>query len=140
MKTGPKPQKPKAVRLSREQSDWLERAALGASMLCLVHCLALPLLIAALPALSSMLNVPESIHLWILAFAIPTSAVAFVSGRSHHGARYPLVLGMSGLSLLAIGAIAFGATAGETPITVCGSLALAAAHFANWRLRHLHRA
>jgi len=115
--------------------DWVERAAIGASLLCLVHCLALPLVIASLPALSGILSVPESVHLWILAFAVPSSLLALLTGRASHGAAYPVFAGIAGLILLAIGAIAFGGTATETPVTVAGSLFLAAAHIANWRRR-----
>jgi len=120
--------------------DWVERAAIGASLLCLVHCLALPLIIAALPALSEILSVPESVHLWILAFAVPSSLLALLTGRASHGAAYPAFAGIAGLILLAIGAIAFGGTATETPVTVAGSLFLAAAHIANWHLRHARHA
>ena len=120
-----------------EPGDWLDRAALGASALCLVHCLALPLIIAALPALSHLLSLPESIHVWILLFAMPTAGLAFVTGRARHGAFYPLIVGALGLMALATG-IVFGSTRLETPITVTGSLLLAAAHIANWRLRHAH--
>lgn len=122
-----------------EPGDWLDRAALGASALCLVHCLALPLIIAALPALSHLLSVPESIHVWILLFAVPTAGLAFVTGRARHGASYPLMIGAVGLIALAIG-VAFDSTRLETPVTVTGSLLLAAAHIANWRLRHAHGA
>ena len=120
-----------------EPGDWLDRAALGASALCLVHCLALPLIIAALPALSHLLSLPESVHLWILLFALPTAGLAFVTGRTRHGAFYPLIIGAFGLVALAIG-VAFGNSRLETPVTVTGSLLLAAAHIANWRLRHAH--
>jgi MerC mercury resistance protein len=120
-----------------EPGDWLDHAALGASALCLVHCLALPLIIAALPALSHLLSIPESIHVWILLFALPTAGLAFVTGRARHGASYPLVIGVLGLMALATG-VAFGNTPIETPVTVTGSLLLAAAHIANWRLRHAH--
>lgn len=123
-------------RLSEAQSDWLERAALGASAMCVVHCLALPLLLAALPVLSSVLNIPETAHLWILAFATPTSGLALITGRAGHRATYPLLLGACGLALLAAGALASGETAAETLLTVGGSLLLAGAHLANWRLRH----
>ena len=118
-----------------EPGDWLDRAALGASALCLVHCLALPLIIAALPALSHLLSLPELIHFWILLFAVPTAGLAFVTGRNRHGATYPLIVGAFGLVALAIG-VAFASTRLETPVTVTGSLLLAAAHIANWRLRH----
>jgi len=36
----------------------LDGLALGASFLCLIHCLALPLVIAALPALATILARP----------------------------------------------------------------------------------
>jgi hypothetical protein len=124
--------------LITRHADWVERAAIGASMLCLVHCLALPLLLAALPALSGVLHLPESIHLWILLFAIPSSLLALLSGRAGHGLSYPIAIGVAGLILLGIGAIPLSRSAFETPVTVAGSLMLAAAHILNWRLRHTH--
>ncbi len=124
-----------ARHLRAEPVDWLDRAALFASAACMVHCLALPLLIAALPALSAVLAVPESFHVWVLAFAVPAAGIALVQGRSRHGASYPLGVGAMGLLLLAVGAFAVGEGPLETPVTVAGSLLLAFAHIANWRLR-----
>jgi len=121
---------------ARKREDWLERAALGASFLCLVHCLALPILIAALPALSRFLDVPESFHVWMLAFVVPASATALLSGRARHGAAWPLGIGGVGLLLLGAGALLVPEGAAETVLTISGSLALAAAHVGNWRLRH----
>lgn len=117
------------------REDWLESAGACASMLCLVHCLAMPLLIAALPALGQVLPVSERFHLWVLAFAIPASGAALLVGRNRHGVQWPLALGAGGLLLLAIGALVLGEGAGETSATVAGSLLLAMAHIANWRLR-----
>jgi hypothetical protein len=117
-------------------TNWTERVALCASAACLVHCLVLPLLLAALPALSTVLAIPESFHAWALAAAVPSAAYALVQGRARHGRSAPLTAGATGLSLLAAGAFAFGETRWEVPVTVCGSLTLAAAHLANWRLRH----
>ncbi|MGY2734631.1 MerC domain-containing protein [Sphingomonas sp. UYP23] len=118
--------------------DWVERAAVGASFVCLIHCLALPFLLAALPTLASAFPVPETFHIWVIAFAVPTSMIALWSGRSRHGSTSPLVAGILGLILIAFGALVWGGTAWETPITVLGSLALAGAHLGNWRLRHAH--
>ena len=114
--------------------DWMERTALFGSFACMVHCLALPLLAAALPALSSVLAVSEAFHLWMLALAIPTAAIALVNGRARHRVIRPLRLGSAGLVLLALGGLAFEGLA-ETIATVAGSVALARAHIANWRLR-----
>ncbi|MEK7343608.1 MAG: MerC domain-containing protein [Pseudomonadota bacterium] len=116
--------------------DWLERVAVGASLLCLLHCLALPLLIAALPALSRLLAIPESFHLLMLLIAIPSSGVALLMGRTRHGRLWPLLVGMAGLACLTIATLFFELTPLELPVTVVGSLALAVAHVANWRLRH----
>ncbi len=118
--------------------DWVERAAVGASALCLIHCAGLPLLLAALPALSSLIPIPESFHVWVLAFAVPTSALALVTGWRHHRRAYPLMIGAVGLALLAIGALLLLGGRWETPVTIMGSLCLASAHIANWRLRHVH--
>ena len=122
--------------MTSKYADWIERAALSASFLCLVHCLALPFLLAALPVLSGVFALPGDLHVVILAFAIPSSLAALLLGRHGHRAGAPLAIGIMGLSLLTLGALAFGSTRLETPVTVAGSLALAFAHVANWRLRH----
>ena len=119
-------------------TDWVERAAVSASFLCLIHCVGLPLLLAALPALARLVPLPESFHVWVLAFAAPSSAVALIAGYRSHHARYPLLLGCIGLAMLAAGALWLLGSRYETPVTIAGSLCLAATHIANWRLRH-HR-
>jgi hypothetical protein len=116
--------------------DWVERVAVGVSALCLIHCIGLPLLLAALPALSSLLPIPESFHIWVLAFAVPSSALALFAGRHHHRRAYPLMFGATGLILLATGALVLLEGRWEAPVTILGSLCLACAHVANWRLRH----
>jgi len=116
--------------------DWVERAAVGASALCMVHCAGLPLLLAALPALSSMIALPESFHVWVLAFAVPSSALALLAGRHRHRRAYPSMIGTTGLILLATGALLLLGGRWEAPVTIMGSLCLACAHIANWRLRH----
>jgi hypothetical protein len=124
------------IGLNNRGEDWLDRAALGASVLCLIHCLALPLLLAALPALSRVFAVPESVHIWILAFAVPSSAIALFGGRARHGAAYPIVIGIVGLAFLGLGALPLAGTRWDTIVTVPGSIMLAIAHLTNWRLRH----
>jgi hypothetical protein len=114
---------------------WLDHFAVGASLLCLIHCLALPILIAALPVLARALDLGEGFHLLILAAAIPTSAIALAGGHRRHGALVPVFAGIAGLILMAAGAIFVSRAAAETALTVAGSLLLAGAHIANWRLR-----
>ena len=111
--------------------------AIGASGLCLVHCLVLPLLIILLPTLAAFLAVPESFHVWALAFAVPTSGLALASGyRRHHWLR-PTLVALPGLILLALGALVAPTGWMETSLTVPGAILLAIGHALNWRaLRH----
>ena len=128
---------PQAARASA--MDWLDRTAIGASFLCLLHCAGIPLLLAALPALSRVVALPESFHLWMLVFAIPTSAVALLAARRAHGANRPLLIGGLGLALMVTAATRFAETSAETPLTMVGGLSLAAAHLLNLRYRHRSR-
>jgi hypothetical protein len=114
---------------------WLDAVAIGASFACLVHCLLLPLLFAALPALTRVVAVPESFHIAAFLFAIPASAWAMRAGHRHHGALLPAVFGAIGLLLLGGGALGGFDLAVETGVTVLGSLLLASAHWVNWSLR-----
>jgi hypothetical protein len=114
---------------------WLDAAAIGASAACLVHCLMLPLLFAALPAASRLLSLPESFHLAAFAFAVPASAIAMGTGYRHHGALLPAGFGAIGLLLIGIGALGGLELLLETGVTVAGSLLLATGHLGNWRLR-----
>ena len=119
----------------------LDRIAIGASFACMVHCLAVPLLFAALPALAQILDIPESFHLIMLAIAVPTSALALTRGYRTHGAVIPVVLGLIGIMLLSIGAFWPDSKSFETGLTVLGSLTLATAHIGNWHVterKHYH--
>ncbi len=105
------------------------------SLLCLVHCLLLPVAIALLPAAAGWLDVPESFHLLAVAVAIPVSAIAIVAGYRRHGILIPGVMAASGLGLISIGAFAGFRNIAETVVTVLGSVLLATGHLYNWRGR-----
>ncbi|QHL91982.1 MerC family mercury resistance protein [Sphingomonas changnyeongensis] len=113
----------------------LDGAAIAASALCLVHCLALPLVALMLPMLAAWVAWPEAFHLWAFAFAVPTSLVALALGVRGHRRAAPLLAGGAGLALLAAGVAADVPEPAETLLTVAGALALARAHLVNWRSR-----
>lgn len=117
-----------------QRQTWLDGAAAGVSLLCLVHCLALPLLIAALPALSQMLAVPEGFHRGVALIALPASAVALLSGFRRHRSARAMVLAAVGLSAIGWGAFGAESAAAELLATVFGSVAVSAAHVVNWAL------
>lgn len=116
-------------------SDLVEGLAIGATLACLAHCIALPLAIAALPALAEIVPLPTHVHLVALGTAIPFTGIALWAGYRHHGGARPLVMGVLGLAMLTIAVWPWGGTVLEAPITICGSIAIAAAHLGNWRLR-----
>lgn len=124
------------------RSHALDRSAIALSALCLAHCLALPVVIAAAPAMARVLPDQPWVHPAILATAAPLAAVTLWRGWRHHRSRRPAAIGLAGIVLLAAG-VAVGDGAAETALTVAGGLALAGAHALNWRRTHAghaHRA
>jgi len=113
------------------------------SFTCLIHCLALPLLLLIAPALSRWIALPEGVHAAILLLALPAAAIAMRDGWRRHRRLVPTLLALSGLGLLALGLSAHeGWVATADPeaadrlLTSVGALTLAAAHLVNWRWRH----
>lgn len=113
----------------------LDGVGICASALCMLHCLALPLVLAALPSVAARFAPGEAFHWILLGAAIPTSALALVGGWRRHRATAPLIVGAMGLILMALGVAVPWREALETGLTVAGSLCLASAHIANWRQR-----
>ncbi len=127
----------------RRFQDMIEGVAVGAALACLVHCIALPVVIAALPALATVVPIPATFHILALAFAVPATGGALYIGYRRHRLAAPLLIGGVGLVLLALGVLHWGETPLEVPVTIFGSLLIAAAHVTNWRLRravHVHLA
>jgi hypothetical protein len=119
-------------------TDAAEGFAIGGALLCLVHCLFLPLLLAWAPTLGHVLNPAIDLHLWLVMIVGPVSVWLLLSVVRLH--RLPLlVAGFAGLGLL-IFALTMPATARqETLMSVTGSVLLAATHAINWALRRRHR-
>ncbi|MGH8195359.1 MAG: MerC domain-containing protein [Woeseiaceae bacterium] len=120
----------------------LDKAAVTLSGLCLLHCLAMPVVLAALPFFS---EIPTGhLHAELLIIVIPVSVVAFLSGYRRHGNRRVLALGTLGLVILTMGgtyAHSHYGLAADRALTIAGSLILAVTHFRNSRLsRHLANA
>lgn len=110
----------------------LDRVAVVLSGLCLVHCLALPVAMAALPFMSGLAD--SHWHLPMLGIALPISIVAIVIGYRRHGNRGIVAGAVLGIGLLAAGATVGHAVLGplaDRVLTVTGSLVLAAVHWMN---------
>ena len=115
----------------RAASDFV---GIGLSLLCLVHCLALPVLISFAPAILRQLPGDDVTHR-SLAVAIGfVGFLAFRSGYKVQRRRSVLAAFVTGLALVSLAAILGDAVLtgyGEAAITVCGGLLLVTAHLVN---------
>lgn len=126
----------RSTNLTTKASSLLDSLAIALSGLCLVHCLALPVIIALFPLLSLHLIDHESFHQIILIAVVPTTTIALASGYHRHRRKPVALLGLVGIGALAYAAFALHAEhahALETWVTVAGGLVLAGAHVLNYR-------
>ncbi|HZW59719.1 MAG TPA: MerC domain-containing protein [Woeseiaceae bacterium] len=122
-------------------SGTLDRAAVVLSGLCVLHCLALPVLVLGTPFVAALAS--SHWHAPMLLVVVPVSVFAILRGYRQHGNKPVPWFGALALALLIVGGTLahnwYGAAADRT-LTVAGSLLLAAVHWQNGRLaRHLRR-
>lgn len=118
-------------------SSWGDRIAITVSMLCAIHCLLLPVLLVALPTLSSSIIASEAVHLSLLGIAIPFSLVALNLGCKLHKRKSFIAIGMVGLGLMIFALIRESLGLGhdsEQIFTLLGAATVAFAHIRNFRL------
>ncbi len=119
----------------------LDALGLAISGICLVHCLALPVVALLIPALTFGFSpaTDRAVHWVLLALAAPISTLALWRGAARsHDSRW-LILGSVGLAIMLIGvANVFGADT-EVPLTMVGVVLLAIAHIKNFTRSHAHR-
>lgn len=115
----------------------LDRIAISTSGLCMLHCLATPLLIITVPAISLTFMVDEEFHKALVIFVLPVSFIALFLGCRRHKDRIVILFGSIGLisliSIAFLGHDLFGEM-GEKIATVISSLILVAGHVRNYLL------
>jgi hypothetical protein len=112
-------------------------AGMTAAFLCLVHCLAMPLLLAAFPLLG-LAGDGEALHDALLLGAAAPALLALVPGYLRHREAAAVSLGLAGLGMFLLAAFLAAPRWGEsaeTAITVLGSILLLSAHLRNRRCR-----
>lgn len=120
-----------------QRSQAMDTVGLTGSAICLIHCLAGPLLLVLSPLLPSVVFDDQLFHQSMLFFVVPVSGVALLIGCRIHRDRATLMLGISALVTLFLAATALHAilgALGERILTVLGSVLLAVAHLRNFRL------
>jgi hypothetical protein len=125
--------------MSQSHRVLLDRFAVVLSLVCMIHCLALPLIVAVLPIVGSTLLPDREFHWLMLLLVLPASLWALTSGYRHHRRIGIAAVGAFGLGVLLgvslLGHELFG-LAGERLATSVGSIFVAAAHVLNYRRRH----
>ena len=114
-----------------------DKAAIGLSLVCVVHCLLTPVAIAMIPALGATFLEDESFHYAVLFLVLPTSLFALSLGCRKHGHFKILITGLLGLFVLFLVPILGEDVTGETGekiLTVAGAAIIAYAHVRNFTL------
>ncbi len=114
-----------------------DKAAIGLSLLCALHCLAVPLLVSLLPSIAAIGLADESFHRWIVLGVIPLSIFALTLGCNRHGAKGVLLTGIVGISILCLTAFLGHDLLGEAAekwMTLTGAMLVATSHIRNYHL------
>ncbi len=130
----------------------LDQLAIGMAVLCGIHCLLMPVIIALLPIVAAGFFAHEHFHLWMLLFVLPTTSISIFMGCRKHKDHWTAALSLTGLGIM-IGVTAFEyishsscascpgcARTAEAPvppsawINTAAGLFLASAHIRNFKL------
>ena len=120
----------------QDQAPTLDSLGVILSGTCMLHCLALPVLVTLFPIVQGSLLEEQYFHLIMLGLILPTSLIALTVGCRKHKDPVTMALGATGLVTLTITALIghelFGVL-GERIVTTLGGLILASAHIQNYR-------
>lgn len=123
-------------------SRHFDRIAIALSAICIVHCLAIPLVVAVLPLAALGLG-GGHFHGLMLWLVVPVSVLGFALGYRVHRRPDIVAIGVGAVALLGVAGI-YGhdqwSVAIEAGVSVVASLILAGTHWVNFReVRRLHR-
>ncbi|WP_299979377.1 MerC domain-containing protein [uncultured Pseudoteredinibacter sp.] len=114
-----------------------DKFAISLSALCSIHCLATPIVLAALPSLTGLALLDEAFHSWMVLAVVPCSLLSLLIGCREHRQRSVAELGLIGIAILLtpliLGHEAVGEL-GEKTLSVVAAIVIALAHWKNYRL------
>lgn len=120
-------------------AEFADRIGATASLICALHCAALPFVLAVLPALGLGFLADHLFERIFIACASALAIAVLLHGYRHHHDRRPLTLLVPGLALLWIGGFLVDGhdTIGlHALLVVLGGSGVALAHLTNLRLQH----
>lgn len=135
------PQAAAAVAQETPQEHMMEKAIQGidnlgmiASAICLVHCMAMPFVIAFLPFLGLQFLEGHESHVWLAGIIWVFALLAIVPGYLKHrksSILFGMALGLAFVSLAVLGADKLIGEKGELICITTGNLILVAVHWKN---------
>lgn len=123
------------------KSKWLDFASMGLSGLCVIHCLALPFIVAFLPVISVFTD-NDWVHPILVMLAAPLSLWAIIASNAWRKWRVSALIA-AGLAMLGLAAFVDAFQPIEVAMSVIGASCIAAAHLLNYitnRALHIHTA
>ena len=92
------------MNVSQVKKQFIDKLSICLSLCCILHCIALPVIILMIPSFASLWINNEKVHVILVLFAVPISLFAMAKSlRVHHNYKC-ISLAVIGLSLL-VGAI-----------------------------------
>jgi uncharacterized membrane protein YfcA len=122
-----------SVPNSPPRVNW-DAIGMGASTLCAIHCLILPIALAFAPTLAHFVPGTEIVHRSLACLLAAVGLIAFWAGYKVHRRKVVLLLLTVGIMGVTVGAYAdflLPTHSWEVVITVFGSSFLIAAHYLN---------
>lgn len=114
------------------------------SGLCVLHCLAIPIVILLFPAFGLQIFPSEDVtHVVLLGFILGVAGIAFISGYRVHGQWRPVIWLVAGLGLVSYATFFAHSQLGhawEPIIAISGSLCLIRAHYLNHKCKKCEKA
>ena len=92
------------IPVASQSDNWADMAGMVASIGCAIHCAAMPLVLAYLPAFGLGWLADDGFHQWMAVVCFALAAVAFVPGWRKHGSFVPAIWGAAGVLLLSTAA------------------------------------
>lgn len=115
--------------------DW-DKLGFWVSMVCGVHCVAMPIILGVLPFTGSGETIHHSIELTVLLTSFIVGLYALITGYFKHKKIGPAAIMMLGFAILIL-AHAMHVESLEMILMPLGACGLAIAHLRNHRLLHL---
>ncbi len=124
------------TEMTEYKSFW-DRLGITLSLVCLAHCLLLPVAIVTLPLLAVQWLQDGAVHALMALILAPVAALALVPGLKRHHSWAVAGTMATGLGLVSTAAFAGEGTVAHqwsTGLTIAGGAFLVAAHCVNLRL------